>query len=167
MSPESIRFTSVVASASAGYSLALNSFRSLANSKRYSSSLAEPMAIVQKRAKSLSVLLPHPSARLVGTEELQRRTSMACATVTCRRCSMPPNLLPKQKHAGALPLSAANSAYFALTALSTNYPTPIVIRSLPRDGYSSTRSSRLNAPPVSNLLLSPPRIFAGQKEIKI
>src|ERR1051326_8631850 len=69
-----MRFNSVARCESSAWSLGLMSLRSFASSRWYSNSLADPMAIEQKRANSASPFLPHPSAKLAGIEELHRRS---------------------------------------------------------------------------------------------
>ena len=48
--------------------------RSWANNRRYSSSLADPMAISRNLANSAALFLPQPSAMLVGTDAAARRS---------------------------------------------------------------------------------------------
>ena len=69
-----MRFNSVARGASSSYSPGLNRLRFLANSRRYSNSLADPVAIEQNRASSASPFRPHPSDRLAATEALARRS---------------------------------------------------------------------------------------------
>src|SRR3989442_807521 len=67
-----MRWSSSARCESSAWTSNLISFKSLASSRWYSNSLAEPRAMEQKRANSASPFLPQPSARFAGTEALHR-----------------------------------------------------------------------------------------------
>ena len=80
----SIFFTLMVASVNSAYWPGLRYLRSWARRMRYSVSLAEPIAIWRKRAKSAELFLPQPSAMFVGIDAQARRIWLVSPYISSR-----------------------------------------------------------------------------------